>query len=149
MTLKPGAAWIVVCGAMLVTTGYLTARPSAQAGAAPSSAPVSRGLTPTDSLRPVLDRYCITCHNQRLKTAGLVLDGFDVSRVGGEAETWEKVARKLRTREMPPPGLPRPDAEMYDRLASTLESALDVAAAARPNPGRVIVQRIGELTGPR
>ena len=142
MTLKPGAAWIVVCGAMLVTTGYLTARPSAQAGAAPSSAPVSRGLTPTDSLRPVLDRYCITCHNQRLKTAGLVLDGFDVSRVGGEAETWEKVARKLRTREMPPPGLPRPDAEMYDRLASTLESALDVAAAARPNPGRVIVHRL-------
>jgi hypothetical protein len=142
VTFKPGAAWIVVCGAVLVTTGYLTARPSAQAGSDPLSAPVSRGLTPIDSLRPVLDRYCVTCHNQRLKTAGLVLDAFDVSRVGSEAETWEKVARKLRTHEMPPPGLPRPDGDTYDRVASALESTLDAAAAAHPNPGRVIVHRL-------
>ncbi len=131
-----------MCGAVLVTTGYLTARPSAQAGSVPSSAPVSSGLTPTDSLRPVLDRYCITCHNQRLKTAGLVLEGFDPARIGNEVDTWEKVARKLRTHEMPPPGLPRPDGDTYDRVASALESALDAVATARPNPGRVVVHRL-------
>ena len=78
----------------------------------------------------------------RLKTAGLALDRFDRARVGHDAETWEKVARKLRTHEMPPPGLPRPDKDTYDRAAASLEAALDAAATAHPNPGRVIVHRL-------
>ena len=93
-------------------------------------------------IRPVLDRYCITCHNKTLKTAGLVLNQFDLARVGHEIETWERVARKLRTHEMPPPGLPRPDHDTYERAASALEAALDAAAAANPNPGRAIVHRL-------
>jgi hypothetical protein len=128
--LKPRAAWLIVCGAVIVTAGYPPARPSAQTGSS------------TEALRPVLDRYCITCHNQRLKTAGLVLEGIDLARVGREADTWEKVARKLRTHEMPPPGLPRPDHDTSDRAASALEAALDAAAAEHPNPGRVIVHRL-------
>ena len=53
--------------------------------------------------RALFDKYCVTCHNARLKTAGLMLDTIDVDRAGDAAETWEKVASKLRTREMPPP----------------------------------------------
>jgi len=133
--LKPRAAWLVVCGAVIVTLGYWSARPSA--------ARLSQAQTsPTDAIRPVLDRYCITCHNKTLKTAGLVLDAFDLARVGHEMETWERVARKLRTHEMPPPGLPRPDHDTYERAASALEATLDAAAAANPNPGRVIVHRL-------
>ena len=59
-------------------------------------------------VKPALDRYCVTCHNAKLKTAGLSLEQVDPARVGRDAETWEKVARKLRTHEMPPPGLPAP-----------------------------------------
>jgi cytochrome c551/c552 len=54
--------------------------------------------------RAVIDKYCVTCHNSKLKTAGLQLDTLDVERAGDHAEVWEKVARKLRTGEMPPPG---------------------------------------------
>jgi mono/diheme cytochrome c family protein len=133
--LKPGAAWLVACGALIAALGHWHAHPHA---ARLSQAEVAT----TDTLRPVLDRYCITCHNKTLKTAGMVLDGFDMTSVGRDADTWERVARKLRTREMPPPGLPRPDRETYERATSTLEAALDAAALAHPDPGRVIVHRL-------
>jgi hypothetical protein len=148
VTLKPRASWwIVVCGVVIVTLGHLTARPSAARlqTTTPSSRSEPRGVTaapPGDAVRPVLDRYCISCHNQRLKTGGLVLEGLDLARIGDEADTWERVARKLRTHEMPPPGLPRPDRDTYADAARSLEAALDAAAAARPNPGRVIVHRL-------
>jgi hypothetical protein len=77
-----------------------------------------------------------------VKTAGLLLDQMDVTRVGDAADVWEKVARKLHTREMPPPGRPRPDEATYAATASALEAALDAASAARPNPGRVPVHRL-------
>ena len=80
-------------------------------------------------------KYCVTCHNARLKTAGFVLDIADLKNVGGHAEIWEKVVRKLRTEAMPPAGAPRPDRATYDSTASFLEAQLDRAAAARPNPG--------------
>ena len=133
--LKPGMAWAVVCGAVFATLSYSPARPSA--------APLGQTQTAAaDSLRPVLDRYCITCHNTRLKTAGLALEGFDLTHITRDPDTWERVARKLRTHEMPPPGLPRPDKDTYDRVSLSLEAALETAAAANPNPGRVIVHRL-------
>jgi hypothetical protein len=92
--------------------------------------------------RAVLDKYCVACHNQRLKTAGLQLDTLALDRIGADAETWEKVARKLRTHEMPPPGRPRPDLETYGTLVNWLEGALDAAAAAKLNPGRVVPHRL-------
>ena len=87
-------------------------------------------------LQQTLDRYCVTCHNDRLRTAGLTLDGRDLSQVGARAEIWEKVATKLRTRTMPPVGRPRPAAAAYDALAGWLESEIDRYAAAHPHPGR-------------
>jgi hypothetical protein len=77
----------------------------------------------------------VTCHNQRLKTADLLLDTAD-DRVANESDTWEKVVVQLRSRAMPPPNMPRPDAATYAAVATWLEGELDRAAAAAPNPGR-------------
>src|SRR5436190_17066334 len=95
--------------------------------------------------RAVLNRFCVTCHNARLHTAGLQLDTADVDHPGGNAAVWEKVLHKLRTREMPPPGVPHPDNVTYDSLANYLETALDEAAEARPNPGRPAVYRLSRF----
>ena len=95
--------------------------------------------TPVAEDRALLDRYCVTCHNDRTLTAGLSLENLDLAQVGehaGEVEFWEKVVRKLRTRAMPPPGRRRPAEAEYERAATRLETALDAAAAAQPNPGR-------------
>jgi mono/diheme cytochrome c family protein len=92
--------------------------------------------------RALLKRYCVTCHNEKLRTAGLMLDKADVSNVSQDAEVWEKVVRKLRAEAMPPPGMPRPDKAGYDSLATYLETELDRAAAANPNPGRPAVHRL-------
>jgi hypothetical protein len=104
--------------------------------------PHAQGTPAAVPPRAVLDQYCVTCHNARLKTAGLQLDQMDPARVGDASEAWEKVARKLHTREMPPPGRPRPDGPTYAATAAALEAALDAASAARPNPGRVPVHRL-------
>ena len=86
--------------------------------------------------RALLDRYCVACHNARLQTAGLELDTADVDHVAGDPELWEKVARKLRAGAMPPAPRPRPDEATYARFIEHLETELDAAAAADPNPGR-------------
>ncbi len=91
----------------------------------------------------MLNRYCVTCHNARLKTAGLVIDSSSLSNVGANAESWEKVVRKLRTASMPPAGAPRPDRATYDSVASFLETALDRAELARPHLGTLpLVHRL-------
>ena len=84
-----------------------------------------------------IDTYCAICHNDQLRTAGLVLDPAEVTRIPGNAERWEKVLRKLRTASMPPPGLPRPDEATYKSLAAFVQNELDRAAAAKPEPGKV------------
>lgn len=89
--------------------------------------------TPLAPQRALLDKYCVTCHNQKLKTAGLQLDTLDLAHVGDHAEAWEKVVRKLRAGMMPPAGLPRPPAADYEALTVALENQLDRAAAAKPS----------------
>ncbi|MBZ5634843.1 MAG: DUF1592 domain-containing protein [Acidobacteriia bacterium] len=82
----------------------------------------------------LVNKYCVSCHNQRLKTAGLALDRADSVIVANSAEAWEKVIVKLRSRAMPPPGLPRPDNATYDSVAGWLEAGID--REAHVNPGR-------------
>jgi cytochrome c5 len=89
-----------------------------------------------DSQRSVLSKYCQTCHNQRLRTAGLALDTANLDDVTQDAELWENVIRKLRVGAMPPPGLPRPDDGTVRAMVSRLQSAIDRAAVTAPNPGR-------------
>src|SRR5580704_9597955 len=90
----------------------------------------------------VLNQYCITCHNAKLKTGGLALDEISLQRVESDRETWEKVVRKVRAGMMPPAGARRPDRQALDALAGSVEDALDRAAAANPNPGRTPLHRL-------
>ena len=93
----------------------------------------------------LLDEYCVTCHNQdRLETGGVpfAFEDLDLENVGVDAEVWEKVVEKMRLGMMPPPDQPRPDRGTYDQFVSRLETELDRAAAASPNPGRPAVRRL-------
>ncbi|MEX2264622.1 MAG: DUF1592 domain-containing protein, partial [Bryobacteraceae bacterium] len=92
---------------------------------------------PAAAPRTFLDTYCIACHNQKLRTAGLALDALDATAPSANAEVWERVIAKLRAGSMPPPGAPRPDGATYHAVASSLENEIDRAWAARPNPGRI------------
>jgi mono/diheme cytochrome c family protein len=97
---------------------------------------------PVSAHRDVITTYCTTCHNQRLKTAGLALDRLDLDDVAGSAETWEKVVRKVRGGLMPPAGARQPDARTRDAFATSIETELDRAWAAHPNPGRPLLRRL-------
>src|SRR5215467_9833487 len=87
-------------------------------------------------------QYCIGCHNQRAKTAGLMLDSMDYSNISKDAATWEKVIRKVKTGMMPPSGARRPDRAILDAFATDIEKRLDADAALHPNPGRAALHRL-------
>ena len=106
-----------------------------QAGAGAATADAAR-------YRAVLNEYCVTCHNDKLKTADLMLDQMDVANVPAGAEVWEKVIRKLRMGMMPPAGVKRPDQATYDGMAAWLETTLDHAAASTPDAGRPLLHRL-------
>jgi mono/diheme cytochrome c family protein len=99
-------------------------------------APASAG-TP----RALLDKYCVTCHNDRLKTANLSLQGADLGAVPAHADLWEKVIRKLRAGVMPPPDVPRPALAEYEGLRDWLEAEVD-RAASKVSPGSVVLHRL-------
>lgn len=92
--------------------------------------------------RATLDKYCIGCHNQKLKTAGLTLDTADLTKAAEQGEMWEKVVLKLKLGMMPPSGLPRPDDSARLGVVQYLQTELDRAAAEHPNPGRPLVHRL-------
>ena len=107
----------------------------------PQTPQLSAPAASSDS-RATIDKYCVTCHNQRLKTGNLALDAPELTNVAAHADVWEKVIRKVRAGMMPPAGLPRPDAASRNALVASLESTLDAAARANPNPGRPLVHRL-------
>ena len=126
---------------LLLNTGLLTALlvsvlpvAAQQAGSQPAPA-----ANPNQAL---INRYCVTCHNQRLKTAKLELDKLDLAHPEKDALLWERAIRKLRGGMMPPPGASRPPVEGVNTLAAYLEDSLDKAAAANPNPGSVRIHRL-------
>src|SRR5688500_690661 len=105
--------------------------------------PTTRPLGPTATpSRTLLDSYCVTCHNQRTKTADLALDTLNLADVSSHADVWEEVVRKLRGGLMPPAGIRRPPQAEVDALVTALERALDQAALTNPNPGRVALHRL-------
>src|SRR5438270_6984470 len=87
---------------------------------------------PQADYRNLINTYCVTCHNQKAKTAGLALDTMDPANIESNAETWEKVVLKLRSGMMPPEGIPRPDQAAGSSFVFWLETRLDVAAAGYP-----------------
>ena len=118
--------------ASVYVAAFTPQQPAQSAGAPAPDTTASAGA----SHRVVLNRYCVTCHNQRAKTGGLALDGVDVANVGVNPEIWEKVVQKLNGNLMPPGGRPRPDEATYKGLISYLETSLDKAAEAKADPGR-------------
>jgi mono/diheme cytochrome c family protein len=106
------------------------------------SGAVSPTATPPSAHRDVTATYCVSCHNERLKTAGLALDRLNFDDIAGSAEIWEKVVRKVRAGLMPPAGVRRPDARTRDAFVTSIEAELDRAWAARPDPGRPLLRRM-------
>jgi mono/diheme cytochrome c family protein len=95
------------------------------------------------SSQSTVQKYCVTCHNDRLKTGGLSLAAIDLATPSAHADTWEKVIRKLRTGAMPPPNAPRPDGAASAALATYLETSIDRDALASPHPGKLaLVHRL-------
>ncbi len=108
----------------------------------PGAPAVRPTAAPPSAHRDVVKTYCVSCHNERLKTAGLSLDGLNFDDIAGSAEIWEKVVRKVRAGLMPPAGVRRPDARTRDTFVTSLETELDRAWAARPDPGRPLLRRL-------
>jgi len=115
----------------------------------------TRAVAQADQHRAMLNTYCVTCHNTRLKTGGLALDGEVLDRLnlqspgqsaGDDAQVWEKALRKLRGNQMPPPGSPQPPQKDVDSFVAWMENALDSAArdgrATAPKAGYVPIQRL-------
>ena len=114
-----------------------------RASAVPApQAPQARQAPQAPPHRDLVEKYCVTCHSERLKTGGLVLEGVDAGRPAARADTWEKVIRKVRGGMMPPQGMPRPDAATLDAFVAHLETSLDRAAADHPNPGKPFLHRL-------
>ena len=136
-TFALSSAWL---GVWLVTLAAMSAGSSSVRAARATS----QAAQPPASDRALLDKYCVTCHNARVKSAGLVLDkdAIDVARVPERADVWEKVVRKLHGRMMPPQGMPRPDEATIDAFAAALEASIDRAALAAPYPGRSPLHRL-------
>ena len=129
-------AWIAAAAIGIAVVGAASG-----AGRAAEPAPALQNAGPAgvdaDEAQRLFRRYCVGCHNGRLRTAELALDELDPQDVAANAEVWEKVALRLRAGSMPPPGRPRPDRPTYRSVAGWLESELDRAWAVDPNPGRV------------
>jgi len=129
--MRKSAVFVAVCTILSMGWAVLQAHGAQTAGS--SSNAIDRSA---------IDRYCVTCHNQRTKASGLALDTVDPSHPDAAPDVWERVVRKLRTRTMPPQGMPRPDEATYSTLVTSLESELDRAAALHPNPGRPQIRRL-------
>jgi hypothetical protein len=122
--------WIAICAIGLSVTASGVQKDPVRASLAAHEA------------QAILDKYCITCHNQRSKTGNLELDTKDLAHVEKDVVAWEAVVRKLRTGMMPPKNAARPDRATLDGLAGWLENGLDRQAALHPNPGSPSVQRM-------
>jgi hypothetical protein len=114
---------------------------SSGTSAAQQQTPRSAASPATEAAK-VVSTYCVTCHNDKLKTGGLALDRQELLDIAAHPDVWEKVIRKVRTGMMPPAGVPRPNAAERDALLSSLVAPLDEAARSKPNPGRPLVHRL-------
>ena len=133
---SPGGRLLNVAAlAMFAISGSViqSARSQQLASVPATSAPIALA-TSAASERALLDQYCVTCHNQKLKTAGLTLDQLDVARMHDHPEVWEKVVRKLRAGVMPPSGMKRPDPAVMESMITFVEKELDQNAAPNLTP---------------
>jgi mono/diheme cytochrome c family protein len=118
-------------------------RPAAPASAQPpQAAQVRPAGDAVAGNQATVQKYCVSCHNEKVKSGGLSLGNLDLSRAAASPDVWEHVIRKVRTGAMPPVGRPRPDKAVAGTLVEYLETELDKAAFAKPNPGRPALARL-------
>jgi len=138
--LRLGTLSVVALGSFVACTGVGN-RLVAQApvrGTATMEAPVSRtGTVDGSDANAFVDEYCVRCHSHAVKLGGLALEGLDASQPADHPEVWERVVTRLRAGSMPPSGSPCPSQATYDTVTTDLESKLDSAWLASPNPGRI------------
>ncbi|HXI29764.1 MAG TPA: DUF1587 domain-containing protein, partial [Vicinamibacterales bacterium] len=139
---------VAAAAAALLGSGVSAQQPAKPAAAAPSggapkmaSAHLPIGLA-VEAQNQLVGQYCATCHSERGKAGGLTLAGFDAARISERPDVAEKMIRKLRTGMMPPPSARRPDADTLHQFVDALESKMDAAFAANPNPGWRPFQRL-------
>jgi len=120
----------------------LAAPVAGRLNAAPQQTAPHQTEPPPATQRPLVDKYCVTCHSDKLKTGGLSIQSADLAKVSENADIWEKVIRKIRVEAMPPQGMPRPDKATMNAFAASLENAIDSQAALRPNPGHSALHRL-------
>jgi len=96
------------------------------------------------AVQPVLAKSCAPCHNERMASGGLNLKAFSTAASIHEyREGWERIVLKIRTGEMPPPGVPRPDPTQAEALMSYVRGEFERAdRALKPDPGRVTARRL-------
>ncbi len=115
---------LAVCAIVLAPQGRAQAQPGAAAATT------------------LFTQYCVVCHDNQKRTAGVTLQGLDLSNIGDHAELLERVLRKVAAGQMPPAGMPRPNAARMAEFSKWLETSLDAEAAAHPNPGRPAIHRL-------
>ena len=134
---------LLLCLGMSVETG-LARSPQAPTTGLAASTPVAPAPMSYQEQNLTIGRFCLRCHNDTMLTGGMTLESFDVSRAYENAELAEKMIRKLRVGMMPPAVAQRPDAATVEALVTALETTIDEAAAANPNPGRRAFQRLNQ-----
>jgi mono/diheme cytochrome c family protein len=128
---------MLLAGAVFVSAATLSAQNSPPQNSSPQNSPSAAATH-----RATVDRFCIACHRGNTPAAGLHLDTFDFANFETNGATWEKLARKLRNREMPPADMRRPDESTYKALVEYVESGRDRLAEMKPNPGRPTLHRL-------
>ena len=159
--MKTLTATVAILGMLLVLTGrpgeqavslthpqtavapqaMLAASSLASPGFLPAPARTAPDVSP-EVLTGVVQRTCTGCHNEALMTGNLSLMSFDVAAAADNADTAERMIRKLRAGMMPPPGMPRPAGDTLLALVETLEELVDEAYWENPNPGVRLFQRL-------
>ena len=124
------------------TVAATTAPKSATPAVKPATAATSKD---SQAQQDMIDQYCVMCHSEALKTAGVVLEGQHINNVGENTALWERVLRKFGSGQMPPAGMPRPDDAVAAKFTSWLEQQLDANAIAHPNPGAPAIHRLNRL----
>ena len=144
-----GRVCLLVCCVVWVlaaASSGLRADPGSEQSQTPISTPAPAAqvaaTTQTTADQALIQKYCVTCHNARAKTAGHSLDRANPAEAAAHAELWEKVAMKLRGGMMPPQGMPRPDAATLEAFAGTIEKTIDDRALRSPDPGHKPVHRL-------
>jgi hypothetical protein len=132
---------MALAGAAFLPAASMPAENSASAAASVAVA-AHQAVFDQQSFWQTTKVYCDTCHFGPKARAKLNLEGLDLARLDVNGETWEKVLRKLKSREMPPAGMPHPDAATYDRLIASIEAERNRLAEVRPNPGRPTLHRL-------